>query len=61
VKEECEHRLELAPYYAEILTGLPRMGALSTVAEVRAAMLAGQSASSSFPLAGKVATRPSAG
>jgi AcrR family transcriptional regulator len=45
VKEECEHRLELAPYYAEILTGLPRMGALSTVAEVRAAMLAGQPAS----------------
>lgn len=45
VKEEREHRLELAPYYAEILTGLAWMRDLSTVEEVRAAMMAGQAPS----------------
>jgi AcrR family transcriptional regulator len=45
VKEEREHRLELAPYYAEVLTGLAWMRDLSTVEEVRAAMLGAPKAS----------------
>ncbi len=42
VKEAREHRLELAPYYAEILTGLDWMRDISTVADVRAVMLGGR-------------------
>lgn len=42
VKEEREHRLALAPYYAEILTGLPQMKDLANVTDIRAAMLVGQ-------------------
>ena len=39
VKEPREHRLELAPYYADILTGHPWMHALRSVDGIRAAML----------------------
>lgn len=39
VKEPREHRLELAPYYAEILTGHPWMHSLRSVDAIRAGML----------------------
>ena len=39
VKEMRERRLELALYYAEILTGDPWMQALRSVDEIRAGML----------------------
>jgi len=39
VKEPRERRLELAPYYADILTGHPWMHALHSVDEIRAGML----------------------
>lgn len=40
VREQRNRRLELAPYYADILTGMPWMHELKTVDEIRAAMLA---------------------
>src|SRR5215471_20303999 len=39
VKEMRERRLELAPYYADILTGYPWMHALDSVDAIRAGML----------------------
>jgi AcrR family transcriptional regulator len=39
VKEMRERRLQLAPYYADILTGYPWMQALRSVDEIRAGML----------------------
>jgi AcrR family transcriptional regulator len=39
VREMRERRLELAPYYAEILTGSPWMHALDSVDEIRVGML----------------------
>jgi AcrR family transcriptional regulator len=42
VKEEQDQRLELGPYYAEVLTGLPWRDQYSTPEDVRTAMLAGQ-------------------
>ena len=39
VKEACERRLELAPFYAEILTGYPWMHALTSVDDIKAGML----------------------
>lgn len=42
VKEEQDQRLELGPYYAEVLTGLAWRERYSTPEDVRAAMLADQ-------------------
>ena len=38
VKEQHERRLELAPYYADILTGHSWMHVLSSVSEIEAGM-----------------------
>ena len=38
VREAREHRVELAPFYADILTGHPWMHALRSVEEIKAGM-----------------------
>jgi hypothetical protein len=53
VKEMRERRLELAPFYADILTGHPWMHELKSVEEMRAGMLGNASFREEWALAGR--------
>jgi AcrR family transcriptional regulator len=53
VKEMRERRLELAPFYADILTGHPWMHELTSVEAIRAGMLGGASFREQWALPGR--------